>query len=126
VYDLSAKLRERGWIVPAYTLPPNADGITIMRVVRQNFSRDMADLFVEDVKKAYETLLAQRERRLIQACTVLSPTDIIAATRIAVASKTRANSWGAKGANPAVMICRIIAVRPTPSSSARLIDFLFM
>jgi len=24
VYDLSAKLRERGWIVPAYTLPPNA------------------------------------------------------------------------------------------------------
>jgi glutamate decarboxylase len=45
---------KRGWIVPAYMLPPNADHITIMRiVVRQNFNRDMVDLFVEDVKKAF-------------------------------------------------------------------------
>ena len=67
VYDLSAKLRERGWIVPAYTLPPNADDITIMRiVVRQNFSRDMADLFVEDVKKAYETLLAPKTKTIVK------------------------------------------------------------
>jgi glutamate decarboxylase len=67
VYDLSAKLRERGWIVPAYSLPPNADHITIMRiVVRQNFSRDMADLFVEDVKKAYSALLAPRTKTVVK------------------------------------------------------------
>ena len=67
VYDLSAKLRERGWIVPAYTLPPNADHITIMRIVaRQNFSRDMADLFVEDVKKAYEALLAPKVKTIVK------------------------------------------------------------
>jgi glutamate decarboxylase len=67
VYDLSAKLRERGWIVPAYTLPPNADHITIMRiVVRQNFSRDMADLFVEDVKKAYAALLAPKTKTIVK------------------------------------------------------------
>jgi len=66
-YDLSAKLRERGWIVPAYTLPPNADSITIMRVVvKQNFSRDMADLFVEDVKKAYAALLAPRAKTVVK------------------------------------------------------------
>jgi glutamate decarboxylase len=65
VHDLSAKLRERSWIVPAYTLPPNADHITIMRiVVRQNFSRDMADLFVEDVKKAMPPCWRQRPRQL--------------------------------------------------------------
>jgi glutamate decarboxylase len=29
VYDLSAKLRERGWIVPAYTLRPNAEAIPL-------------------------------------------------------------------------------------------------
>jgi glutamate decarboxylase len=67
VYDLSAKLRERGWIVPAYTLPPDADHITIVRiVVRQNFSRDMADLFVEDVKKAYEALLAPKVKTIVK------------------------------------------------------------
>ena len=44
VYDLSEKLRERGWIVPAYTLPPNAESIAVLRiVVKENFSRDMAD-----------------------------------------------------------------------------------
>jgi len=67
VHDLSAKLRERGWIVPAYTLPPNAESITLIRVVvRQNFSRDMADLFVEDVKKAYETLLAPKTKTIVK------------------------------------------------------------
>jgi glutamate decarboxylase len=67
VYDLSAKLRERGWIVPAYTLPPNADAIPIMRVVvRQNFSRDMADLFVDDIKKAYAALLAPKTKTIVK------------------------------------------------------------
>ncbi|HID72962.1 TPA: glutamate decarboxylase, partial [Candidatus Micrarchaeota archaeon] len=38
VYDLSDKLRERGWIVPAYTLPPDAESVAILRVVvRENF-----------------------------------------------------------------------------------------
>lgn len=57
VFDLSHKLRERGWIVPAYTLPPNAEDITIMRaVVKENFSRDLADIFVADVANACEVL----------------------------------------------------------------------
>ena len=67
VYDLCAKLRERGWIVPAYTLPPNADAIPIMRVVvRQTFSRDMADLFVDDIKKAYAALLAPKTKTIVK------------------------------------------------------------
>lgn len=53
VFDLSEKLRERGWIVAAYTLPANVEDLAIMRVVvRENFSRDMADLLVKDIKKA--------------------------------------------------------------------------
>src|SRR5262249_37528185 len=42
---LSHLLRERGWIVPAYTLPPNAEHVTVLRmVVKENFSRDMAEM----------------------------------------------------------------------------------
>ena len=55
VFDLSHKLRERGWIVPAYTLPPKAEKTAILRVVcRENFSRDMANLFFQDTMNACE------------------------------------------------------------------------
>lgn len=61
VYDLSAKLRERGWIISAYTLPPNAESVAIMRVVvRENFSRDMADLLFKDIKNAVKVLDEQK------------------------------------------------------------------
>lgn len=57
VFDLSSKLRERGWIISAYTLPPNAQDIAIMRVVvRENFSRDMADMLISDIDRACKAL----------------------------------------------------------------------
>jgi glutamate decarboxylase len=47
---LTHLLRERGWIVPAYTLPPNAEHVTVMRmVIKENFSRDMVDMLAHDV-----------------------------------------------------------------------------
>ncbi|HXD55109.1 MAG TPA: glutamate decarboxylase [Solirubrobacteraceae bacterium] len=50
---LSHLLRERGWIVPAYTLPPNAEDVTVLRmVVKENFSRDMAGMLAKDLKAA--------------------------------------------------------------------------
>ena len=53
VFDLSAKLRERGWVIPAYTLAPNAQDIAVLRiVVREGLSRDMADLLLTDLKNA--------------------------------------------------------------------------
>lgn len=57
VYELSEKLRERGWIVPAYTLPAHAESIAVLRaVVKENFSRDMAEIFVADIISATERL----------------------------------------------------------------------
>ena len=53
VYDLSDKLRERGWQVPAYTLPANAEDVAVLRiVVREGFSRDLADMLLEDLRHA--------------------------------------------------------------------------
>ena len=53
VYDLSRKLREHGWLVPAYTMPPKRDDLAVLRVVvRNGFSHDMAELFLRDLRTA--------------------------------------------------------------------------
>jgi glutamate decarboxylase len=55
LFDLSAKLLERGWQVPAFNLSGEASDITIMRVmVRQGVSMDMAQLLIDDMKRAIE------------------------------------------------------------------------
>ncbi|TMK25759.1 MAG: glutamate decarboxylase, partial [Actinobacteria bacterium] len=54
---LSRRLRERGWIVPAYTLPPNAEHLTVLRmVIKENFSRDMVELLAHDMRAAFQEL----------------------------------------------------------------------
>ncbi|HEV7467437.1 MAG TPA: glutamate decarboxylase [Candidatus Dormibacteraeota bacterium] len=57
LFALSKRLRQRGWIVPAYPLPANAQDITVLRVVvRENLSRDMCDMLVADVDAAVSDL----------------------------------------------------------------------
>ena len=52
-YDVSRKLREFGWLVPAYTMPPNREDLVVLRVVvRNGFSHDMAELFLRDLRIA--------------------------------------------------------------------------
>jgi glutamate decarboxylase len=66
VFDLSHKLRERGWILPAYTLPPNAERIAILRmVVKENFSRDMADMLFDDIMNACEILEGTKTKGIV-------------------------------------------------------------
>ena len=55
--ELSHRLREHGWIVPAYTLPANAQNVSVLRmVVKENFSRDMVDLLAHDLRDALQAL----------------------------------------------------------------------
>ena len=64
VFHLSDKLRQKGWIVPAYTLPPNADNIAVIRlVVKESFSKDMADMLVEDVLESIDELNKTHKER---------------------------------------------------------------
>ena len=52
VFDLSERLRQRGWQVPAYTLPADMTGTAVMRiVVRNGFSMDLADLLLDDIRR---------------------------------------------------------------------------
>ncbi|MDL2271287.1 glutamate decarboxylase [Methanobrevibacter sp. OttesenSCG-928-I08] len=50
VFDISKELREKGWLIPAYTLPNNAEDIAVLRIViKENFNRNMADLLYSDL-----------------------------------------------------------------------------
>ncbi len=62
VFDVSAALRERGWLVPAYTFPKNRTDLAVLRiVVRNGFSHDLADLLLEDLRRILPRLQQQRE-----------------------------------------------------------------
>jgi glutamate decarboxylase len=60
VFDLSRRLRERGWLVPAYTFPEKRTDLAAARVVvRNGFSRDLADMLLADIQRVLPDLLAQ-------------------------------------------------------------------
>lgn len=53
-WQLSA---ERGWMVPAYTLPPNAEHVKILRaLVKETMSREQVDRLARDIEDACATL----------------------------------------------------------------------
>jgi glutamate decarboxylase len=44
LYDFADRLRERGWLVPAYSMPPSREDLIIQRIlIRHGFTREMAD-----------------------------------------------------------------------------------
>jgi len=57
LFDFADRLRARGWQVPAYALPANIEDQVIQRIlVRHGFSRDLADLLLEDCQRALDHL----------------------------------------------------------------------
>jgi glutamate decarboxylase len=60
VYDVSEALRADGWIVPAYKMPEGMSQMSVLRVVvRNGFSRDLAELFLESLGRAVRRLERQ-------------------------------------------------------------------
>ena len=60
VFDVSRRLREGGWLVPAYTFPPHREDLSVLRVVcRNGFSADMADLLLADLERLLPELRRQ-------------------------------------------------------------------
>ncbi|MFZ0381438.1 MAG: glutamate decarboxylase [Solirubrobacteraceae bacterium] len=52
VFDVSDRLRQEGWLVPAYSFPENRQDLAVLRVVvRAGMSHDMADLFLGALRK---------------------------------------------------------------------------
>jgi glutamate decarboxylase len=52
VHQTSERLRGRGWQVPAYTFPEDMTDTAVIRIVVCNgFSRDLAGLLLEDLRR---------------------------------------------------------------------------
>ncbi|MCL7380942.1 glutamate decarboxylase [Streptomyces sp. 35G-GA-8] len=61
VFDVSRRLREHGWLVPAYTFPANRQDLCVLRVVcRNGFSADLGALLVADLERVLPELRAQK------------------------------------------------------------------
>lgn len=57
VFDVSAGLRMHGWIVPAYPMPPRLEDMAVLRVVvRNGFSRDLAEQMFGDLERVVSAL----------------------------------------------------------------------
>ena len=62
VFDVSNSLRERGWLLPAYTFPANRTDLAALRVVvKLGFTHDMADLLVNDIQRQLPHLQEQQK-----------------------------------------------------------------
>jgi glutamate decarboxylase len=75
-FDIAWQLSaERGWMVPAYTMPPNAQHVTLMRaLVKETLSREMVDTLAADIARACQTLddkggTHESERRQVKTST---------------------------------------------------------
>jgi glutamate decarboxylase len=57
-FDVASQLAaERGWMVPAYHLPPNADKVKLMRaLVKLTLNYSLAEKLGEDIAQAIKTL----------------------------------------------------------------------
>jgi len=68
-FVLSEHLRQKGWIVPAYTLPANADDISVLRmVIKESFSKDMVEMLFKDIMESIDHLnrSTEEKRKIIE------------------------------------------------------------
>ena len=81
-FAVAHQLRERGWIVPAYTMAPHSEKLKLMRVVvREDFSRSRCDSLVADIKLAVETLKGMDQKKLEEhTSSVTSPCCVFVVT----------------------------------------------
>jgi glutamate decarboxylase len=72
-FDIAFQLAaERGWMVPAYTMPPNAQDVKMMRaLVKVNLSRSLVNTLDDDIAQAINTLeekgpVSEAERKRVK------------------------------------------------------------
>ena len=60
VFDVSRRLRERRWLVPAYTFPPDREDLAVLRIVcRNGFTQDLAGMLLDDLRASLPELERQ-------------------------------------------------------------------
>lgn len=57
VFEISEGLRKFGWIVPAYTMPANAENVAVLRVVvREDFSHSLVERLISHIEEVLEEI----------------------------------------------------------------------
>lgn len=65
-FALAHQLRERGWVVPAYTMAPHSEKLKLMRiVVREDFSKSRCDSLLNDIRVALQQL-GEMDKRSVE------------------------------------------------------------
>jgi glutamate decarboxylase len=60
LYDLSDRLRDRGWQVPTYKMPANRQDLILQRiVVRNGFTHDLAGMLLRDIRRHLDWFAGQ-------------------------------------------------------------------
>ena len=60
LYDLSDRLRDRGWQVPSYRMPANRGDLILQRaVIRNGFTHDLAGMLVRDIRRHLDWFATQ-------------------------------------------------------------------
>ncbi|MEG0280082.1 MAG: glutamate decarboxylase [Morganella sp. (in: enterobacteria)] len=55
LYDLSDRIRARGWLIASYPLPADREKTIVQRImIRHGVSRDLAALLLDDIKRAID------------------------------------------------------------------------
>lgn len=55
LYDLSDRIRTRGWLIASYPLPADREKTVVQRImIRHGVSRDLAALLLDDIKRAID------------------------------------------------------------------------
>ncbi len=68
LFELADRLRVSGWQVPAYYLPPEREDLAIQRIlVRQDFSRELADQLLADYRQAFVELQSRPQSDRVSA-----------------------------------------------------------
>jgi glutamate decarboxylase len=64
LYDFADRLRERGWLVPAYSMPPNRGDLVIQRIlIRHGFTRQMADKLLIEMQAVLDAFAHRSSRQ---------------------------------------------------------------
>lgn len=65
LFDVSEKVRARGWQIAAYSMPTNRQDLVVMRVlIRNGFTHDLAQLMIKDLKAAIHSLESKNNKQI--------------------------------------------------------------
>jgi glutamate decarboxylase len=57
VYEVSDRMRQNGWLIPAYTFPKNLEHLSVLRIViRAGMTNEMADFLIAHLREQTEFL----------------------------------------------------------------------